>query len=45
MSQHSKGILFDIMKLYDPREKKMYHSGTFNGNAVTMAAGVATMTA
>ncbi len=35
----------DIMKLYDPREKKMYHSGTFNGNAVTMAAGVATMTA
>ncbi len=35
----------DIMKLYDPREKKMYHSGTFNGNAVTMAAGLATMAA
>jgi glutamate-1-semialdehyde 2,1-aminomutase len=35
----------DIMELYDPRKKKMYHSGTFNGNAVTMAAGVATMTA
>ncbi|GAB1476491.1 glutamate-1-semialdehyde 2,1-aminomutase [Bacillota bacterium] len=35
----------DIMKLYDPREKKIYHSGTFNGNAVTMAAGAATMAA
>lgn len=35
----------DIMELYDPRKKKMYHSGTFNGNAVTMAAGVAAMTA
>lgn len=34
----------DIMKLYDPREKKMYHSGTFNGNAIGMAAGLATMT-
>ena len=33
----------DIMKLYDPREKKMYHSGTFNGNAISMAAGVAAM--
>lgn len=33
----------DIMKLYDPREKKMYHSGTFNGNAISMAAGIATM--
>lgn len=35
----------DIMRLYDPREKKMYHSGTFNGNAISMAAGVATMEA
>ena len=33
----------DIMRLYDPKEKKMYHSGTFNGNALTMAAGLATM--
>ena len=31
------------MLMSDPREKKMYHSGTFNGNAVTMAAGLATM--
>ena len=31
--------------MYDPRQKKMYHSGTFNGNAVTMAAGLATMEA
>ena len=29
------------MELYDPRNKQMYHSGTFNGNAVTMAAGLA----
>ncbi|MHC1722287.1 MAG: aspartate aminotransferase family protein [Aminipila sp.] len=35
----------EIMKMYDPREKKMYHSGTFNGNALGMAAGIATMTA
>mgnify|MGYP000873904576 CR=1 FL=1 len=35
----------DIMKMYDPREKKMYHSGTFNGNAVSMAAGLAAMEA
>lgn len=35
----------EIMQLYDPREKKMYRSGTFNGNAVTMAAGLATMKA
>lgn len=33
----------DIMKLYDPREKIMYHSGTFNGNAISMAAGAAAM--
>ena len=35
----------EIMQMYDPREKKMYHSGTFNGNAVTMAACLATMKA
>ena len=35
----------EIMELYDPRNKQMYHSGTFNGNAVTMAAGLATMQA
>lgn len=35
----------EIMQMYDPREKKTYHSGTFNGNAVTMAAGLATMKA
>lgn len=35
----------DIMRLYDPREKLMYHSGTFNGNAVAMAAGLATLQA
>lgn len=33
----------DIMKLYDPKEKKMYHSGTFNGNGISMAAGLATL--
>ena len=35
----------DIMDLYDPRKGQMYHSGTFNGNAITMAAGYATMKA
>lgn len=35
----------DIMEMYNPRVKKMYHSGTFNGNAISMAAGVATMKA
>ena len=35
----------DIMEMYDPRNKLMYHSGTFNGNAVGMAAGYATMKA
>ncbi len=33
------------MQMYDPREKKMYHSGTFNGNGISIAAGLATMTA
>ncbi len=35
----------DIMDIYDPRRHQMYHSGTFNGNAITMAAGYATMKA
>lgn len=35
----------EIMEMYNPRQKKMYHSGTFNGNAVTMEAGLATMSA
>ena len=33
----------EIMEIYDPRKKQMYHSGTFNGNAIGMAAGLATM--
>ena len=34
----------DIMDIFSPkRENPMHHSGTFNGNAVTMAAGVAAM--
>jgi glutamate-1-semialdehyde 2,1-aminomutase len=32
-----------VMEIYDPRVRKMYHSGTFNGNAISMAAGYATM--
>jgi glutamate-1-semialdehyde 2,1-aminomutase len=34
----------DIMDIFSPkRENPMHHSGTFNGNAVTMAAGIAAM--
>ena len=34
----------DIMAFYDPRRSDVIaHSGTFNGNAVTMAAGLATL--
>jgi glutamate-1-semialdehyde 2,1-aminomutase len=34
----------DIMAFYDPRRRDVItHSGTFNGNAVTMAAGLATL--
>jgi glutamate-1-semialdehyde 2,1-aminomutase len=32
-----------IMRLYDPARGKIGHGGTFNGNPVTMAAGVAAM--
>ena len=33
----------DIMAQFDPRSGKIGHGGTFNGNAVTMAAGLAAM--
>jgi len=34
----------DIIEIFSPkREHPMHHSGTFNGNAVTMAAGIAAM--
>ena len=33
----------EIMRMYDPMVKTMYHSGTFNGNAISMAAGLAAM--
>lgn len=34
----------DVMAVYDPRSKgSIAHSGTFNGNALTMAAGLAAM--
>ncbi len=35
----------DIMDIYDPHKGVMYHSGTFNGNTISMAAGYATMKA
>ena len=31
----------DIMDMFDPRNSKLTHSGTFNNNVVTMAAGIA----
>ncbi|KAK5065090.1 hypothetical protein LTR84_000926 [Exophiala bonariae] len=31
----------EIMQLFDPREGKLNHAGTFNNNVVTMAAGIA----
>jgi glutamate-1-semialdehyde 2,1-aminomutase len=30
----------ELMERFDPRAGKMYHSGTFNGNPMTCAAGV-----
>ncbi|MGH2897215.1 MAG: aspartate aminotransferase family protein, partial [Solirubrobacteraceae bacterium] len=33
----------ELMSLLDPRTLKMFHSGTFNGNPVTCAAGVASV--
>jgi glutamate-1-semialdehyde 2,1-aminomutase len=31
----------DVMEMFDPRNGKLAHSGTFNNNVVTMAAGLA----
>ena len=31
----------EIMKLYDPREGKLDHAGTFNNNVFSMSAGIA----
>lgn len=33
----------DVMALFDPPEPGVYHAGTFNGNPVTMAAGLAAL--
>ena len=34
----------DIMDIFSPKRKNpMHHSGTFNGNALTMAAGIASL--
>ncbi|MEP7199663.1 MAG: aspartate aminotransferase family protein [Chloroflexota bacterium] len=33
----------DIMELFNPTKPKINHAGTFNGNPVTMAAGLAAM--
>ena len=34
----------DVMAVYDPTRKgSVAHSGTYNGNAITMAAGIATL--
>jgi glutamate-1-semialdehyde 2,1-aminomutase len=33
----------ELMSIFDPRKLKMFHSGTFNGNPVTCAAGLAAM--
>ena len=33
----------DIMQQFSPEVRKVYHSGTFNANPVTVAAGIATL--
>jgi glutamate-1-semialdehyde 2,1-aminomutase len=33
----------DLMSILDPRQFRMFHSGTFNGNPVSMAAGTASV--
>jgi glutamate-1-semialdehyde 2,1-aminomutase len=33
----------DLMRLMDPRGGPLFHSGTFSGNPVTMAAGIASV--
>jgi glutamate-1-semialdehyde 2,1-aminomutase len=35
----------EYMAMLDPRENRIFHSGTFNGNPVTMAAGLASVRA
>lgn len=44
MSFGAFGGRADIMALYDPRLGRLAHSGTFNNNVVTMAAGIAGLT-
>lgn len=41
MSFGAFGGRHEIMQMFDPRENKLAHSGTFNNNVVTMAAGIA----
>ncbi|KEF61557.1 uncharacterized protein A1O9_03124 [Exophiala aquamarina CBS 119918] len=41
MSFGAFGGRHEIMQLFDPRENKLAHAGTFNNNVVTMAAGIA----
>jgi glutamate-1-semialdehyde 2,1-aminomutase len=41
MSFGAFGGVRDIMDMFDPRTGRLSHSGTFNNNVVTMAAGVA----
>jgi glutamate-1-semialdehyde 2,1-aminomutase len=33
----------EIMSLFDPAAARLHHSGTFNGNPATLAAGIATL--
>jgi glutamate-1-semialdehyde 2,1-aminomutase len=33
----------DIMSLFDPAAARLHHSGTFNGNPATLAAGIAAL--
>jgi glutamate-1-semialdehyde 2,1-aminomutase len=33
----------EVMSLYDPQAGRLYHSGTFNGNAIAMVAGLAAL--
>lgn len=44
MSFGAFGGRADIMALFDPRGGRLLHSGTFNNNVVTMAAGYAGLT-
>lgn len=33
----------DLMQMFSPKTRKVYHSGTLNGNPITAVAGVATL--